>query len=88
MCQFIFVSILLLCLSAVSGNAQQNGPAPNVSTLVAGNLNGTIRLDGVLDEPAWRDAGMLAELVQQAPKPGEAIPYKTTVRVLITSDHL
>ncbi|PYU91035.1 MAG: hypothetical protein DMG08_16370 [Acidobacteria bacterium] len=88
MCQFIFVSILLLCLSAVSGNAQQKGPAPNVSTLVAGNLNGTIRLDGVLDEPAWRDAGMLAELVQQAPKPGEAIPYKTTVRVLITSDHL
>ena len=88
MCQFIFVSILLLCLSAVSGNAQQNGPAPNVSTLVAGNLNGTIRLDGVLDELAWRDAGMLAELVQQAPKPGEATPYKTTVRVLITSDHL
>jgi len=88
LCQFIFVSILLLCLSAVSGNAQQKGPAPNVSTLVAGNLNGTIRLDGVLDEPAWRDAGMLAELVQQAPKPGEATPYKTTVRVLITSDHL
>lgn len=48
----------------------------------AGRLNGAaIALDGVLDESAWQNAPELT-LAQQAPHPGEATPYVTTVRVL------
>jgi Domain of unknown function (DUF5916) len=43
---------------------------------------GEIRIDGVLDEPAWSAAGVIPGLVQQAPRPGEPTPYRTEVRIL------
>ena len=47
---------------------------------------GPIRVDGVLDEPAWADAGVISDLVQQAPRPGEPTPYRTEVRILVDSE--
>lgn len=44
-----------------------------------------IRLDGVLEEPAWQAAAVIPDLTQQAPKPGEPTPYRTEVRVLVDS---
>jgi hypothetical protein len=49
--------------------------------------SGPITLDGRLDEPAWRDAVVLP-LVQQSPKPGEATPYSTEVRILVAGDRI
>lgn len=57
-------------------------------TVDAAALPGTIRLDGRLDEPAWRDAGVIADLTQQAPRPGEATPFRTEVRILADRYHL
>jgi len=47
-----------------------------------------IRLDGHLTEPAWQQADLAVELVQQSPRPGQPTPFKTQVRVLITRDTL
>jgi hypothetical protein len=49
---------------------------------------GKIRLDGVLDEPAWQQAGVIADLTQQSPKPGEPTPFRTEVRILADKGHL
>jgi len=46
-----------------------------------------IRLDGQLDEPAWRQAPVL-KLMQQSPKPGEPTPFDTEVRVIVAADRL
>jgi hypothetical protein len=82
------MSMLLLCLGVISGIAQQSGPAAKGPTLAAGRFNGSVKLDGKLDEPAWRDPAIVGALVQQSPRPGELTPYDTTVRILVTSDSL
>lgn len=48
---------------------------------------GAIKLDGQLDEPAWRHAQVI-HLTQQDPHPGAPTPYMTTVRVLADTQHL
>ncbi|HMC83635.1 MAG TPA: DUF5916 domain-containing protein, partial [Candidatus Polarisedimenticolia bacterium] len=47
-----------------------------------------IHLDGILDETSWVDAGLISDLVQQSPRPGEPTPYRTEVRLLTDEDHL
>lgn len=41
-----------------------------------------IRLDGILDEPAWPGAGIIPDLTQQNPRPEEPTPYFTEIRLL------
>ena len=84
---FLFLT-LPLCFGIVAGIAQQNGAAAVGPTLTAARVTGAIKLDGVLDEPAWGDPGIAGWLVQQSPRPGDGTPYETTVRVLVTSDSL
>ena len=70
----LLFAALTCCGAAVADDGKQ---------VKAGNLgDGTITLDGLLDEPAWQDAGIIGGLTQQNPHPGEATPYTTTVRVL------
>jgi hypothetical protein len=47
-----------------------------------------IKLDGLLDDPAWIEATTVAELVQQSPRPGALTPYRTRVRVVIQNNKL
>lgn len=47
-----------------------------------GRTSGPMRLDGVLDEPDWQAAGVIAGLTQQSPAPGQPTPYATEVRLL------
>jgi len=56
--------------------------------VVAGRKTGTVRLDGILDEPAWRDAGVIPDLLQQDPYPGEPTAYRTEVRLLVDEETL
>lgn len=49
--------------------------------------NGTIHLDGALDEPAWTSAPVMV-LTQQDPHPGEPTAYRTEVRLLADKEHL
>ncbi len=54
----------------------------------AGGLEGEIHLDGRLDEPAWASAGVIPNLTQQDPHPGEPTPYATEVRFLVDAGAL
>ncbi len=45
-----------------------------------------IRIDGKLDESAWKSAMPIGELVQVLPKQGDAPSEKTEVRVLVDKD--
>jgi len=54
-------------------------------TVNAGQAEQNIRLDGSLDELAWRSAGTIPDLVQQDPVPGGETPYTTEVRILVDS---
>ena len=60
----------------------------DLPVVTAGTLTGHVRLDGILDEPAWKSAGIIADLTQQSPKPGEATPYATEVRILADGGNL
>ena len=69
-------------------DGQQGAGSPSTTVLKAVRLTGSVKLDGRLDEPAWREATLLAELTQQSPRPGQSTPYRTTVRALVTRDTL
>ncbi|HYK91145.1 MAG TPA: carbohydrate binding family 9 domain-containing protein, partial [Acidobacteriota bacterium] len=86
--QFVLCASFLLWFNAGTAVAQQNGSRPGASILKATRATGPIKLDGKLDEDAWRNAEAVVELVQQSPKPREDTPYKTKVRVLVTDDSL
>ena len=77
---------VVLCLFSLA-HAQTNA-AGDPSVLIADHPAGPIQLDGRLDEPAWRDARMVVDLVQQSPKPGAPSPYRTSVRVLVVDNKL
>ena len=49
---------------------------------------GSIRLDGRLNEPAWKQARLVVELAQQSPRPGQPTPFRTEVRVLVGKEAL
>jgi len=51
-------------------------------------LAGEIKVDGVLDEAAWQDAGVVADLTQQSPRSGGATPFRTEVRFLVDGSTL
>jgi hypothetical protein len=84
--KYVQCAAFLSFFGVVAVNAQQNGHSATVSTIAATRSSGSIKLDGKLDDEAWRQADMAAELVQQSPRPGEPSPYKTTVKVLVTTD--
>jgi hypothetical protein len=70
----------LICLSILLC-----APALPLDSSRSGNL-GAVDLDGRVDEPAWQDASLIAELVQQSPHPKQPTPYRTAVRVLVSPD--
>ena len=53
-------------------------------TLKAGLLSGSLRIDGVLDEPAWAAAPEIENLTMSEPTQGRAPTGRTTVRVLVS----
>src|SRR5215469_1126134 len=74
---------LLLALAATGSHAFAQEPIHQVE---AGRLGDeTITIDGKLDEPAWQKAGVIEDLTQQSPHPGEPTPYHT--KVLLLRDH-
>ena len=75
----VVLSSAWLTLNGLAPVALAAGPP----VVRARSLAGSIRLDGVLDEAAWRQAGVIEDLVQQEPHPGETTPFVTEVRVLV-----
>ena len=66
--------------------AQETPAAP--PRVAAGQKSAEIRLDGILDEPAWTDAGVIPDLSQQSPRPGGPTPYRTEIRILVDEENL
>jgi len=66
----------LLCPLAVYA---QPTARPTVEALPA---IGPITIDGKLDEPAWQHAGVIEDLTQQSPHPGQPTPYHTKILLL------
>ncbi len=62
--------------------------SPGAKTLTAARSNGSITLDGRLDEAAWRAAASAADFVQREPDPGAASGERTEAFVLFDDDAL
>src|SRR5436309_224152 len=76
--------LLLRFMPALS--AAEPPAAPPVVT--AGMITSPIVLDGALNEPAWASAGVISNLTQQEPFPGQPTPYDTKVMVLADRETL
>ena len=76
-----FVTVLL-AVAALPGTgwAATPGAPPAVAVPVA---QGSIRIDGRLDEADWARAAVIGNLTQQDPHPGEPTPFSTEVRLLV-----
>ena len=61
-------------------------PGPRSAPVTA--IAEPIAIDGVLDEPAWRSAPPIGELVQRQPTEGAAPSERTTVTLLADRDRL
>src|SRR5438309_5449156 len=80
-------SLLWACLPCAAGEAPPARP-PERQALAAPAASGAIRVDGVLDEPAWRDAPVARAFVLMSPREGQAPDESTTVRVLRDGDRI
>jgi Domain of unknown function (DUF5916)/Carbohydrate family 9 binding domain-like len=76
-----------LTLTAAQARAQVSPPS-DLPIVTAGTRATAIRLDGMLDEPAWQQAGVITDLTQQSPRPGEPTPFHTEVRILADGGNL
>ena len=72
--------LLVLAVAVLAAAIPASAAVPTVHT---GSTDQEINLDGVLDEPAWQQAGVIANLTQQDPHPAGPTPFTTEVRVLV-----
>jgi len=73
------VVLLLTCLGASLWGAVET-PV----TVAARRLTTPIKIDGIPDEPAWQQAGIIPQLTQQEPHPGQPTSFQT--EILMGSD--
>lgn len=81
-------AVLGLGLTAASLNAQQASTTDTTRSAVATPISGGINLDGLLDEPVWRNSPKIGELVQRIPNSGAAPSERTEVTILYDKDNL
>jgi hypothetical protein len=87
------LSLLLLALPAAPQAAAQQGQPPRPianapQVLRAHPLAGELRIDGRLDEPAWRDAEVASDFIQAQPNFGAPASQRTEARVIYGPDAL
>ena len=89
--RFLLLLLLLLLLAVLRPAAHAQAPtaeaAPKATAapkrqLAALRITEPVKLDGVLDEAAWREALPATEFIQNRPKPGPREKHPTEVRVL------
>src|SRR5512133_304510 len=76
-------ALCALLATTLASARSDDGPAVRVSS----TSSVSVTLDGLLNEPAWRNAPLM-KLTQQAPKPGQPTPYDTQVQVIVTNDRI
>lgn len=81
--------MLVVGLGAASLWAQEPGARSDASrSAVATAISGGISIDGVLDEPVWRNSPKIGELVQRIPNSGARPSERTEVTILFDKDNL
>src|SRR5262249_31639985 len=80
-------SSAILCLALATLAVVPTATRADTPVAVAGGAL-EIRLDGVLDEPAWQRAEPLGPFLQRDPNAGGPASQKTGVRVLFDADDL
>ena len=83
-----FAAIAAVLAIRARGIGAQTALPEEPPSVTVGPLAGAIRLDGILDEPGWQTAGVITNLTQQSPKPGEPTPFRTEVRILADGANL
>lgn len=87
----IVIAVVVVAVPASWSRAQNAAvkatSAQSAEVTVLRVPNGTVHLDGALDEPAWASAPIMV-LKQQDPHPGEPTAYRTEVRLLADNEHL
>ncbi|HSC47451.1 MAG TPA: carbohydrate binding family 9 domain-containing protein [Gammaproteobacteria bacterium] len=73
-------ALLVLAAGLVTSQAQAQEENHVVQAARLGDA--VITVDGRLDEPVWQNAGVIEDLTQQSPHPGEPTPYHTKVLLL------
>jgi hypothetical protein len=83
-------AVLTLAIIGRPASAQEVRPDTLAPTIAAQRVldSDEVRLDGILDEPAWRDADRISGFRQQEPLEGEPATEDTEVRVLYDGEYL
>jgi hypothetical protein len=74
--------------AANRGNGIPYDHATMAPSVVVVPLTGSIRIDGVPDEPAWQAAEPVTDFIQRVPNEGEPASERTEVRILVGPDAL
>ncbi len=83
----VFATLLLLGTEALAAGLHQ-AVAEAETVLSAVPVSEAPRLDGVLDEPLWKDAPRFDKFLQQVPDEGKPATERTEVRIVYTRDNL
>ena len=80
------VLVAVLCVAAAAGRARSSeAQEPAAAGVLV--IEESIQLDGRLDEVFWPRAVPI-RLTQQAPAPGEATPFETTLRIAANPEYV
>ena len=85
------IAALAMCaLLAGRGEALAQDPPDAISVRSAPvtSITGPITIDGTLNEPEWKSAPSIGDLVQRQPDPGQAPTERTEVTLLRDADNL
>ncbi|HET9950212.1 MAG TPA: DUF5916 domain-containing protein, partial [Candidatus Eisenbacteria bacterium] len=93
------ILVALLTLLAAPARAAEDAGAPNALAPFAGGsrptpriaaapIDGAVKVDGRLDEAAWRLAAPVTQFTQRDPHEGQAASESTEVRVLVGDEAL
>jgi hypothetical protein len=85
------LSVLTLVAGSIAAQAELTGnfPPPEVAPVVrAVRASGEIRIDGRLDEAAWRTAPVTSDFFRKEPRQGGPVRYPTAVRLLYDDRNL
>lgn len=72
--------VLVSCTVPLLAESQDSAAAP--PTLRISRSAGVIKIDGHLDEPAWRGAAVTTRLIQREPHEGDPASERTEIRVM------
>jgi hypothetical protein len=86
----LWIVLILTAAPAAAQTDREDGTARSAPSLRALRVEGgfDLRLDGLLDEPAWQEADRVNGFRQREPLEGEPATEDTEVRVLYDGEHL